>query len=288
MRPDDAAMDTPTRKAVAALVGALSSVACIVLAYIYGSDLSFAIGVALFLAVIVLVIQILRSSGSLRGLAFAILPVIGLLSLPLNWKVRDEVVKSDSYMKMKVIANAMDSYHYHHGRFPPAALCDELGHPLVSWRVLILPYLEEEALFKEFRLDEPWNSPHNLALLPRMPRAYAPPHDVQAEPNRTFYQAFVGKGPSFEEPQGHGTSKTILFVEAGEAVLWTKPADLAYSANDPLPPLGGVLGRRQRGFIRTGPNPLKGFHVACTDGFVRFLPLEGSEKTLRDIITKPP
>jgi Protein of unknown function (DUF1559) len=72
--------------------------------------------------------------------------------------------------------------------------------------VLLLPYLEQGSLFDEFRLDEPWDSPHNVALLPRMPRVYAVPSsvapDVPVDASSTFYQVFVGRGTAFEGPDG--------------------------------------------------------------------------------------
>ena len=69
----------------------------------------------------------------------------------------------------------MHNYHDVHGRLPPAAVCSADGTPLVSWRVLILPYIEQDNLFREFKLDQPWDSPHNLALVERMPQVYAVP-----------------------------------------------------------------------------------------------------------------
>ena len=73
------------------------------------------------------------------------------------------------------------------------------GKPLHSWRVLILPQLDENTHYKEFRLDEPWDSPHNLPLLQRMPRVYAAPKRVDDpdEPNTTYLQVFVGDGAAF-------------------------------------------------------------------------------------------
>ena len=60
----------------------------------------------------------------------------------------------------------------HHGRLPPAVVYGEDDEPLYSWRVLVLPYIEQNALYEQFHLDEPWDSPHNLALLPKMPGTY--------------------------------------------------------------------------------------------------------------------
>ena len=49
-------------------------------------------------------------------------------------------------------------YHEVHGSFPPAYTVDENGKPLHSWRVLILPFIEQKALYDKIRLDEPWDS----------------------------------------------------------------------------------------------------------------------------------
>jgi hypothetical protein len=141
----------------------------------------------------------------------------------------------------------MHNYEGVHGRLPPAAVCGEDGTPLLSWRVLILPYIEQEDLYKQFHLDEPWDSPHNLALLPKMPSSYAPPGRKAAlvPPYHTVCQVFVGKGAAFEGREGlrlrddfpDGTSDTILIVEAGEPVPWTKPQDIAFSPDGPPPEL---------------------------------------------------
>ena len=143
----------------------------------------------------------------------------------------------------------MHTYHETHGTLPPPAVFGKGGRPLLSWRVLILPFIEEENLFKKFRLDEPWDSPHNLALLPEMPRMFGRYDDrTTKEPFTTFYQVFVGKGTAFEGPRGlklsenfpDGTGNTILVIEAGVAVPWTKPEDLHYAKDEPLPKLGGL------------------------------------------------
>jgi hypothetical protein len=172
------------------------------------------------------------------------------------------------------------------------------GAPLLSWRVLILPYIEQGNLYKRFHLDEPWDSPNNLALLSAMPRVYAPPPDlpasVRAGPSGTFYQVFVGEGTAFEGPQGlrlhddfpDGTANTILVIEAGEPVPWTKPDDLRYKADEPLPSLGGVfIGESPFGLF--GPRRRKGIVAALADGYPRFLPSGyPTEATLRHAITR--
>ncbi len=200
---------------------------------------------------------------------------------------------------LKQIGLAMLNYADDHAkRLPPAVLCDQQGRPLHSWRVLILPYLEGgAALYKQFRLNEPWDSPHNLTLLPRMPKVYDIPRDVpvdvRAEPHTTFCQVFVGKGTAFEGTQGlsypkdfpDGTSNTALLAEAGDAVPWTKPVDLTYEADKPLPPLGGIFTGQSR-FNLFGSNRIKGFHILFADGSIRFVTPGLSEANLRDAITR--
>jgi hypothetical protein len=139
---------------------------------------------------------------------------------------------------------AMHSYHDAHGRLPAAAVCGKDGKPLLSWRVTLLPYLEAADLYDQFKLDEPWDSPHNIRLLSKMPDVYAPPPGKKSKvpPDHTVCHVFVGKGAAFEGCEGlrlddfpDGPSETVLVVEAGEPVPWTKPADLQYEPDGPLP-----------------------------------------------------
>jgi hypothetical protein len=131
----------------------------------------------------------------------------------------------------------------------PAPAPAKVGKPLLSWRVALLPDLGESALYRQFRLDEPWDGPHNKNLLARMSPVYAAPGRRRGLRFRTFYQVFVGPGAAFERgrvvpyPAGipDGTSNTLLIVEAGRAVPWTKPEDLEYGADKPLPALGGLF-----------------------------------------------
>lgn len=176
---------------------------------------------------------------------------------------------------------AMHNYQSNHGRLPPAAVCGKYGEPLLSWRVLILPYIEQEELFQQFRLDEPWDSPHNIELLTKMPRSYEPPsgkrHRVAA--NHTVCQVFVGRGAAFEGTEGlgfedfkDGLSNTILMIEAGKPVPWTKPEDLAYDPDGPLPTLDSFF----KDIIRVGMG----------DGSRRYVRKDMSEASWRSAITR--
>jgi RNA polymerase sigma factor (sigma-70 family) len=127
------------------------------------------------------------------------------------------------------------------------AIYSKDGKPLLSWRVAILPYIEQTPLYNQFKLDEPWDSPHNKQLLARMPDLYAPVRGPSKVEGGTYYQGFVGKGAAFEPNRKlripadfpDGTSNIILAIEAAQPVPWTKPEDLPYVPDQALPQLGG-------------------------------------------------
>jgi RNA polymerase sigma factor (sigma-70 family) len=180
---------------------------------------------------------------------------------------------------MKYLGLAMHNHVERYGSFPPAAVYSKQGKPLLSWRVLLLPFLEEEELFRQFKLSEPWDSTHNKKLLERMPKIYAAPPGRGKDPHATFFQVFTGKNTIFEGSRGarlsditDGTSNTILIIVAGKAVPWTKPADLVYDAKKPLPALGGVF-----------PD---GFHIGLADGSARFCKKRFREDVMRLMITR--
>jgi hypothetical protein len=133
-------------------------------------------------------------------------------------------------------------------KLPAHAICDKDGKALLSWRVLLLPYLENATLYQEFHLDEPWDSEHNKKLLEKMPDVYRDPR-VRCEPDKTAYLAVVGTGLAFEGNEGirlrdirDGTSKTLWLVEvaADASVPWTKPDDWQPDDKDSLKGLADV------------------------------------------------
>jgi uncharacterized protein (TIGR03067 family) len=195
-------------------------------------------------------------------------------------KVRTAAQRLTSDNNLKQLALAMHNYHDVFKHLPQAAIMDKTGKPLLSWRVALLPYLGENELYKEFKLDEPWDSPHNKKLLAKMPKVYAPVRGKTKEPYSTYYQGFVGPGTVFEPGKKlrmvadipDGTSNTIFAVEAGEAVPWTRPADIPYDPKKPLPKLGGLF-----------PD---GFHIAVMDGSTRWVRRGFDERTFRLAITR--
>jgi hypothetical protein len=144
---------------------------------------------------------------------------------------------SKVYDRLKPVGAAVLAYHAEHHRLPPMAIRSADGAPLLSWRVAILPCLgaDAAALYQEFKLDEPWDSPHNRGLLQQMPAVYRLPFDRWTPSDMTFLQVLVGPGTAFERDGlrldvdfPDGADKTILIAEAANAVPWTRPVDLVY------------------------------------------------------------
>ena len=88
----------------------------------------------------------------------------------------------------------MHNYHDVYKSFPAQASYDNKKKPLLSWRVHLLPYLDELALYKQFKLDEPWDSANNKPLIAKMPAVFRSPHIANAEPGKTTYLVPVGPG----------------------------------------------------------------------------------------------
>ena len=171
-----------------------------------------------------------------------------------------------------MIGLAMHNYVSVNNAFPAPAIMGKDGKPALSWRVAILPFLEQQPLYDKFHLDEPWDSPHNKELIKEMPQVFVCPSRSDVAPGTTTYRVFTGPGALFEAGQQKGlqivtdgTSNTILAVEAKEAVPWTKPdSDLPfdpnaaaslYGAGSPHPwrlqmLLGRRLGARRRRYDR--------------------------------------
>ena len=182
---------------------------------------------------------------------------------------------------LKQIALAMHNYHASTNAFPRPATLGAKGKPLLSWRVAILPYIEQQELYDKFKQDEPWDSPHNKALLKEMPPVYRCPIRTNPEPFTTNYRVFVGKGALFEKDQvigvadvTDGTSNTIMIVEAKNAVPWTKPDELSFDSAA-APSLHGA----------GSPHP-GGFNASMADGSVRFLKNTIDLNVFRALITR--
>jgi type II secretory pathway pseudopilin PulG len=195
----------------------------------------------------------------------ATIGILVALLLPAVQAAREAARRAQSSNNMKMLGLAMHNYHDVHGRLPAQANFDENGKPLLSWRVHILPFVEQQALYDQFHLDEPWNSEHNKTLIPMMPAVYRNPSSP-AEPGKSDYLVPVGEGTLFEGTEGKrfadvkdGLSNTLMALEVdpARAVTWTKPEDWEYDPDDALSGLG-----------QAHPG---GFEALFGDGSVRFI-----------------
>jgi Protein of unknown function (DUF1559) len=164
---------------------------------------------------------------------------------------------NESKKNLQLIALAFHNYHDTNGFLPTNELSKD-KKPLLSWRVQILPFIEQADLYKQFKLDEPWDSENNKKLIDQMPKIYAPVRG-KADAGMTFYQGFSGtngvikSGARLPASFPDGTSNTLLVAEAAKPVIWTKPEDMPFDGKE-LPKLGGLFDGK--------------FHAAMGDGSV--------------------
>jgi hypothetical protein len=174
---------------------------------------------------------------------FAQIAVVPPLTVAASVKARDM-----TFEQLKTLEIGLLNHHDDMKAFPPPAILSKDGKPLLSWRVKILPYIDENQMYRDFHLDEPWDSPHNKQFIVRMPAVYRCVKSKVADSGRTVYQ--VPRGPStvFSGPEGiairkiiDGTSRTISIVEVDDerAVPWTKPDDWTFDPENPTAGLGG-------------------------------------------------
>jgi hypothetical protein len=189
--------------------------------------------------------MIFLSQSRVRAFKIAVIPAIcticcgGALVPPVN-VAREAARRMHCSSNFCQVALALHNYHDTYGSFPPAFIPDENGRPMHSWRVLILPFVEEDALFKQYRFDEPWDGPNNRLLATRIPRTFQCPSQ-EARPGwtatSTNYVAIVGDHAAWPAPRvrtlkdfADGISNTILFMECDVPLdNWMEPKDISAS-----------------------------------------------------------
>lgn len=204
----------------------------------------------------------------------SILPLLG------RWDEERRKAPTQCTNNVKQIGFAILSYEKANGHFPPAFVADKNGKPMHSWRVLILPYLGHEDLYKQYRMDEPWNSAHNIQLMSHMPTCYRCA-SAGLSTGTTTYAMLVGPHAFSVGPTGRktgdikdGASFTIMVVEAvGEEIDWLEPRDVNAET-----------------FTKADPNRLPsdhpgGFNAVFCDGHVQQLHYDIDAKVLRALTT---
>lgn len=174
------------------------------------------------------------------GVFFAYGVVIALLAVlwPAVEAAREAARRSSCNCNVSQIGLALQTYADVYKSFPPSYVTDAKGNRMHSWRVLILPYMEQKPLYNQNRLNEPWDSPHNRSLAKYMPPVYRCPSDDVSQPGETSYATIEGPGTGMSSNRGStfsdfkdGTSNTIAVVEAvGSGINWMEPRDVPFSS----------------------------------------------------------
>ncbi len=217
----------------------------------------------------------LESSTGIAGAGM----LVGLL-LPAVQAAREAARRMNASNHIKQIMLGFHNYHSATGSLPPAAITDAGGQPLLSWRVALLPYLEQQALYAKFHLDEAWDSEHNFPLSQQLPTVYEDPSAV-LPPGYTVMQAVVSESSGLKLNQSvafseftDGLSHSLLVIESKRdaAVPWSKPDDILIDPSEPL----AVMGNSHPG----------GFHVGMADGAVKFITYSVDTDLFRALMTR--
>ncbi|MBX7167215.1 MAG: DUF1559 domain-containing protein [Pirellulales bacterium] len=155
--------------------------------------------------------------------------------------------RAKSMSRFKQIAIAWHLWHDEHKHFPVQANYDADGKPLLNWRVHILLNLDQKDLYQRFKLDEPWDSPHNLQLLDLIPAECQASTDQQPASTNTTVVSTVGEAFVLFGREGRGVrdftdgnSKSILLIETRTNIPWTKPEDLVIDCAKPRARIEGL------------------------------------------------
>jgi prepilin-type processing-associated H-X9-DG protein len=211
--------------------------------------------------------------------------ILAALLLPAVQAARQAAQRAQCTNNLRQIGLAMGSYHDMYGTFPPAYLADADGKPMHSWRVLILPFMEQKPLYDRYNFDEPWDGPNNRQLADLIPLPYQCPTDLATPAGTgTNYTVITGQGTMFEGETASrmssitdGTSNTIMVVETTAGINWMEPRDLdlnAMSLN-----------------VNASPAEISSHHpggaqAVFADGHVSFLSQSLSAQILRALITR--
>jgi hypothetical protein len=183
------------------------------------------------------------------------------------------------------LAVALHNYHDHYGSFPPAYIADASGKPMHSWRVLLLPFIEKQALYQRYNFNEPWNGPNNRMLAAQMPETYGCPSARGRPVDETNYVVVVGPGTAWPGATTVSLSQvtdnedqTLLFVEIRDSgISWMEPRDLDINT---MP--RGINARGRLGISSFHP---AGANAGLVSGRTDVLDRSMSQKALRSRLT---
>ena len=217
----------------------------------------------------------------------ALIPLI----LAAIWFIQPAVVKLKTQRdvtlckrNLQQIAKALNSYAADYGMYPPAVTYDASGQAMHSWRVLILPYLNERRLYDSYDMSKPWNAPENSHVQAQIPAVYVSPANKNIAIGESSYMLITGPGTLFPPkapPLGpnavpDGPANTILVVETNNRMTsWIEPVDLDMAK---LPARIGMLNG-------IGGSHANGATAAYVDGQAVFIPSDAAKPVIDGLIT---
>ena len=204
--------------------------------------------------------------------------ILAALLLPAVQAAREAARRMQSTNNLRQISLALINYHDTYQSFPPAVVTDADGQPLYSGRVLLLPFMEQAALYERFDKTKAWDSPENSELSKTILRVFMDPSSANPGAGQTDYLFVTGKGTVFEAGTTtkfmevtDGTSNTVIVVEVeNSGINWAEPRDLDISQPMSLP-----AGNHPGGNI-----------AAFADGSVHFIPKATAASDIRAAATK--
>ena len=194
-------------------------------------------------------------------------------------QAREAAQRTQQQHNLRQVLLGMHNYHDANGYFPPAVVIDKASGVPHSWRVEILPYLDQALLYNQYKLNEPWDSEANKKVLALMPAPYR--HPSQGDSTNTSIYAAYGDGYVFQKDDKEGTkisdildgtSNTLAVFEAQGDIPWTKPEELTIDLSNGVPANFGFT-----------PD---GFFAGFGDGSVRFISPSIDKDVLEALFTR--
>jgi hypothetical protein len=231
-----------------------------------------------------------KSKALLFGLMALAIGVVLLtaMSVPAVLSARHAAKRMLVSNSLKSLVLALHNYHERYGEFPPAYVADESGKPMHSWRVLLLPDLQEEELYQQYDFSQPWDAPQNLEVAKKIPDIYKNPFQLKS--GKTCYVVVTGEETNFPGAESsrlpsifagsRGPLAQVLLIEASaEEFNWTEPVDLKLEELDLKINRGGAkqLNSRIGG----------GIMVGYVDGRVATIAESTSGESLRELMVRP-
>lgn len=178
-----------------------------------------------------------RVGPSRRDIAVVLVIFSSLTALlvPAVLNAREAARASACLCKICQFETAISTYESVNGHFPAAFQLGPSGRPAHSWRIEILPYLANQALFDEYNFGEPWDGPNNKRLsdgidieIFQCPSAYN-----EGKP-LTNFTVLAGEATVFPGAKHtrladitDGAANTLMFVENNDgAIHWMEPRDV--------------------------------------------------------------